>query len=74
MRGWDRREFAASDQGQVPRPAQWSITRGMDHALPPEIAAWFAGRGWALRRHQADMLAAAGRGQHALLVADTGAG
>ncbi len=46
----------------------------MDHALPPEIAAWFAGRGWALRRHQADMLAAAGRGQHALLVADTGAG
>ena len=46
----------------------------MDHALPPEIAAWFAGRGWALRRHQADMLAAARRGQHALLVADTGAG
>jgi ATP-dependent Lhr-like helicase len=46
----------------------------MDHALPPEIAAWFAGRGWALRRHQADMLAAAERGQHALLVADTGAG
>ncbi|WP_028641040.1 ligase-associated DNA damage response DEXH box helicase [Novosphingobium acidiphilum] len=46
----------------------------MDHALPPEIAAWFAGRGWALRRHQVDMLAAAGRGQHALLVADTGAG
>jgi ATP-dependent Lhr-like helicase len=45
-----------------------------DNSLPPEIAAWFAGRGWVLRRHQADMLAAAGRGQHALLVADTGAG
>jgi ATP-dependent Lhr-like helicase len=42
--------------------------------LPPEIAAWFAGRGWALRQHQADMLAAAERGDHALLVADTGAG
>jgi len=43
-------------------------------ALPPEIAAWFATRGWAVRRHQADMLAAAARGEHALLVADTGAG
>jgi ATP-dependent Lhr-like helicase len=42
--------------------------------LPPEIAAWFAGRGWRVRRHQADMLAAADVGRHALLVADTGAG
>jgi ATP-dependent helicase Lhr and Lhr-like helicase len=42
--------------------------------LPPEIAAWFAARGWRLRRHQAEMLAAAARGEHALLVADTGAG
>jgi ATP-dependent Lhr-like helicase len=47
----------------------------MDHPdLPPEIAAWFAARGWGVRRHQADMLAAAARGEHALLVADTGAG
>jgi ATP-dependent Lhr-like helicase len=43
-------------------------------ALPPEIAAWFAGRGWRVRAHQAGMLAAARRGHHALLVADTGAG
>ncbi|MFT4026559.1 MAG: ligase-associated DNA damage response DEXH box helicase [Novosphingobium sp.] len=42
--------------------------------LPAEIAAWFAGRGWAVRRHQWDMLAAADAGRHALLVADTGAG
>ncbi len=42
--------------------------------LPPEIAAWFAGRGWRVRRHQLDMLVAADTGQHALLVADTGAG
>jgi len=42
--------------------------------LPPEIDAWFAGRGWRVRRHQADMLSAAEAGQHALLVADTGAG
>jgi ATP-dependent Lhr-like helicase len=43
-------------------------------ALPPIIANWFAARGWALRRHQRDMLAAARRGEHALLVAPTGAG
>ena len=41
---------------------------------PPEIAAWFAGRGWRIRDHQTAMLAAAGCGRHALLVADTGAG
>mgnify|MGYP006181342179 CR=1 FL=1 len=45
-----------------------------DTAIPPEIAAWFAGRGWRVRRHQAEMLAASDTGRHALLVADTGAG
>jgi ATP-dependent helicase Lhr and Lhr-like helicase len=43
-------------------------------ALPPELEAWFAGRRWRVRRHQADMLAAHEAGRHALLVADTGAG
>lgn len=43
-------------------------------AVPPEIAAWFAARGWRVRRHQQEMLAAADAGRHALLVADTGAG
>jgi len=43
-------------------------------ALPPELEAWFAGRGWRVRRHQAGMLAASEAGRHALLVADTGAG
>ena len=43
-------------------------------ALPPEIADWFAGRGWRVRRHQAEMLGASEAGRHALLVADTGAG
>ncbi|MCL6249849.1 ligase-associated DNA damage response DEXH box helicase [Altererythrobacter sp. KTW20L] len=42
--------------------------------VPPEIAQWFAGRGWRVRRHQAEMLHASLAGQHALLVADTGAG
>ena len=42
--------------------------------LPPEIAAWFAARGWRVRRHQWEMLAKAKQGRDALLVADTGAG
>jgi ATP-dependent Lhr-like helicase len=39
--------------------------------LPPEFAAWFASRGWALRAHQREMLAAEG---HTLLIAPTGGG
>ncbi|MDP5279726.1 ligase-associated DNA damage response DEXH box helicase [Sphingomonas sp. DG1-23] len=35
---------------------------------------WFARRGWRPRRHQLEMLEAARRGEHALLVAATGAG
>ncbi len=42
--------------------------------IPPEIEGWFAGRGWRVRRHQAEMLEADDAGRHALLVADTGAG
>lgn len=54
----------------------WGDLAMMDQAQPllPEIADWFAGRGWRVRSHQLDMLAAADAGQHALLVADTGAG
>lgn len=46
----------------------------MAPALPPELDAWFAARGWRVRQHQRDMLAAAAAGRHALLVAETGAG
>jgi ATP-dependent Lhr-like helicase len=42
--------------------------------LPALFTDWFAARGWRVRQHQADMLAAAARGDHALLVAATGAG
>lgn len=42
--------------------------------LPPLLADWFGTRGWRVRQHQLGMLAAADAGQHALLVADTGAG
>ena len=45
-----------------------------DDLLPPELADWFAARGWSVRRHQREMLEVAASGQHALLVADTGAG
>ncbi|MGI8942905.1 MAG: ligase-associated DNA damage response DEXH box helicase, partial [Qipengyuania sp.] len=42
--------------------------------IPPEIQHWFDVRGWRVRRHQSEMLAASDAGRHALLVADTGAG
>ncbi len=42
--------------------------------LPKPIVDWFAGKGWAPRRHQLEMLAAAQAGQSALLIAPTGAG
>jgi len=42
--------------------------------LPPVIARWFDEKGWAPRRHQLDMFAAARAGRSALLVAATGAG
>src|SRR3954466_13886663 len=42
--------------------------------LPPVVSGWFAGKGWAPRRHQLEMLAAARAGRSALLVAPTGAG
>ena len=43
-------------------------------ALPPIVQSWFDSRGWKPRQHQIDMLEAADRGEHALLVAATGAG
>ncbi|MGF7171234.1 ATP-dependent Lhr-like helicase [Sphingobium xanthum] len=46
----------------------------MAPALPSQIKQWFAARGWSPRRHQLAMLEAARRGEHALLVAPTGAG
>ena len=42
--------------------------------LPPVIQGWFEEKGWAPRRHQIEMLAAARSGRNALLVAPTGAG
>ena len=47
---------------------------GLGNGLPQPLTDWFAARGWAPRRHQLEMLDAAQAGQHALLVAATGAG
>jgi ATP-dependent Lhr-like helicase len=46
----------------------------MTDRLPAPLADWFERRGWTLRRHQLEMLAAARAGRSALLVAPTGAG
>jgi ATP-dependent helicase Lhr and Lhr-like helicase len=45
-----------------------------DSHLPPVFSDWFAARGWRLRAHQRAMIDAACAGEHALLVAATGAG
>jgi ATP-dependent Lhr-like helicase len=42
--------------------------------IPQVVESWFAGRGWAPRRHQLAMLDRARAGRSALLVAATGAG
>jgi ATP-dependent Lhr-like helicase len=47
---------------------------GKPDSLPAPIVDWFAAKGWAPRRHQLEMLAAARAGRSALLVAPTGAG
>jgi ATP-dependent helicase Lhr and Lhr-like helicase len=46
----------------------------MSRALPEPLEQWFTSRDWTPRRHQLDMLSAARAGEHALLVAPTGAG
>jgi ATP-dependent Lhr-like helicase len=43
-------------------------------SLPSTIATWFSAKGWAARLHQLAMLEAADAGEHALLIAQTGAG
>ena len=42
--------------------------------LPPVLAGWFGAKGWAPRRHQIEMLAAARAGRSALLTVTSGLG
>jgi ATP-dependent Lhr-like helicase len=44
------------------------------NSIPSQLTDWFAAKGWRPRRHQLEMLEAARRGEHALLVAPTGSG
>lgn len=68
MRSWRHQDWnAESKQGIKPL-----VT--LPATLPAIITDWFASRGWAPRRHQLEMLDASHDGQHALLVAATGAG
>ncbi len=46
----------------------------MDGTLPEPFAAWFASRGWTLRRHQRAVLETAEAGRSVLLIAPTGGG
>ncbi|WP_207907708.1 ligase-associated DNA damage response DEXH box helicase [Ancylobacter aquaticus] len=45
-----------------------------DDLLPEPFRRWFAGRGWAPRAHQMELLARAREGRSTLLIAPTGAG
>ena len=55
-------------------PVRVPTSIDMNQSLPEQLEQWFTARGWSPRRHQMEMLAAARAGDHALLVAPTGAG
>ena len=55
------------------RPVSAS-THDASTRLPPKFAAWFEGRGWRLRDHQAQVLEKVQAGQSCLLIAPTGGG
>ena len=55
-------------------PVRVPTSVDMNQGLPEQLEQWFTARGWSPRRHQMEMLAAARAGDHALLVAPTGAG
>ncbi len=72
---------AASAEAFAPGPvAQGSLihagaTKRAEAALLPEpFAGWFAGRGWAPRAHQLEMVEKGRAGRHTLLIAPTGGG
>ncbi|HYE46662.1 MAG TPA: DEAD/DEAH box helicase, partial [Caulobacter sp.] len=50
------------------------MTAAAPTALPDRFEAWFAGRGWAPRAHQLEMVEAGRAGQDTLLIAPTGGG
>jgi len=51
-----------------------NVRAAPDTGLPEPFLRWFAGRGWAPRAHQLELLAKARAGRSVLLIAPTGAG
>lgn len=66
--------------GRVPRSRRTAPLPGVpasaatDGALPDAFRRWFHARGWTVRAHQLDLVAAAQAGRSVLLIAPTGAG
>ncbi|MEA1675771.1 ligase-associated DNA damage response DEXH box helicase [Nitrospirillum sp. BR 11163] len=58
----------------MPPVAPISVPGPDPELLPANIAGWFAHRGWTPHAHQLEMLRAAQRGEHTLLIAPTGGG
>jgi len=73
MHSWRRPGWRAENRSGIDSCARRPDSRRVT-ALPSILADWFAGKGWAARRYQLEMLDAARAGDHALLVAPTGAG
>ncbi len=57
-----------------PRSPRKKVSTDVGALLPPVFADWFSGRGWEVRSHQAELLAAAARGEGGLVIAPTGGG
>ena len=61
-----------ADQPRELAPRSRLVADGLP--LPPALRAWFAGRGWELRGHQAALLQKAAQRRSCLLIAPTGSG
>lgn len=73
MRSWQRRDWNAENLWGIDSCA-WRPDSRPVVQIPSILQDWFAAKGWTPRRYQLEMLDAARNGEHALLVAPTGAG
>jgi ATP-dependent Lhr-like helicase len=74
--GRPKRSRAAPLRSDAPKrqSGKQQALASVKEPLPPEIAAWFARRGWKPRAHQLALLDAARNRRSTLLIAPTGAG
>jgi ATP-dependent helicase Lhr and Lhr-like helicase len=73
MTSWKNQACSAGKASGIDSTSGPAQGRAVAH-LPAILTDWFAARDWQPRRYQLEMLDAARTGQHALLVAPTGAG